>query len=89
MGALSGSLPGLLAGIGGRLEELGQMRKLPEGMDKQLLDKTKAAFASAQSTWGEATATFGNGDVEGAVDKARAAEGMAHDLVVRLGMQNG
>jgi hypothetical protein len=86
---ISGSLPGLLAGIGGRLEELGQMRKLPEGMDKRLLDEAKAAFASAQSTWGEATATFGNGDVEGAVDKARAAEGMAQDLVVRLGMPTG
>jgi hypothetical protein len=86
---ISDSLPGLLAGIGGRLEELGQMRKLPEGMDKQLLDEAKAAFASAQSAWSEATATFGNGDVEGAVDRARAAEGMAQDLVARLGMQTG
>ncbi len=86
---ISGSLPDLLAGIGGRLEELGQMRKLPEGMDKQLLDEAKAAFASAQSAWDEASATFGNGDLETAVAKARAAEGMAQDLVARLGMQAG
>src|SRR5688500_6533886 len=86
---ISESLPGLLAGIGGRIEELGQMRKLPEGMDRQLLDEAKAAFSSAQSTWGEAAATFGNGDVEGAVDKARAAEGMAQDLVARIGMPTG
>ena len=65
------------------------MRKLPEGMDKQLLDETKAAFASAQSAWAEASAPFGNGDLESAVDKARAAEGMAQDLVARLGMQTG
>ena len=86
---LSSSLPRLLAGIGGRLEELGNMRRLPEGMDKQLLEETKAAFASAQSTWNEAGAASEAGDLEGAVAKARAAEGMAQDLVARLGMQTG
>ncbi len=86
---MSESLPGLLAGIGGRLGELGQMQRLPEGMDRQLLDETKAALASAQSAWAEAGALFGNGDLEGAVGRARAAEGMAQDLVARLGMQTG
>ncbi len=86
---ISGSLPGLLAGIGGRIEDLGQMRKLPEGMDRQLLDETKAAYASAQSAWAEAGAMFGNGDLENAVARARAAEGMAQDLVARLGMPAG
>jgi hypothetical protein len=86
---LSGSLPDLLSGIGGRIEDLGQMRKLPEGMDRQLLDETKAAYASAQSAWAEAGTMFGNGDLESAVARARAAEGMAQDLVVRLGMPTG
>jgi hypothetical protein len=86
---LSSSLPGLLTGIGGRLDELGKMRKLPEGMDKQLLDETKAAFASAQSAWDEAGAAFTNGNLEAAVGKARDVEGMAQDLVTRLGMQAG
>jgi hypothetical protein len=86
---ISESLPNLLAAIAGRLEELGQMRKLPEGMDKQLLEETKAAHASAQSAWAEAGAAFGNGDLEGAVARARAAEGMAQDLAARLGMQAG
>ena len=86
---LSESLPRLLAGIGGRLEELGKMGRLPQGMDKQLLDETKAAFASAQSTWDEAGAAFSSGDLETAVAKARAVEGMAQDLVARLGMQTG
>jgi hypothetical protein len=86
---ISESLPNLLAAIAGRLEELGQMRKLPEGMDQQLLEETKAAHASAQSAWSEAGAAFGNGDLEAAVDRARAAEGMAQDLAARLGMQAG
>ena len=86
---LSSSLPDLLARIGGRLDELGKMRKLPEGMDKQLLDETKAAFASAQSAWDEAGAAFSNGNLEAAVGKARDVEGMAQDLVTRLGMQAG
>jgi hypothetical protein len=77
----------VLAGIGGRLEELGQMRRLPEGMDKQLLAEAGAAHASAQSAWAEAGAAFGNGDLDAAVTRGRAAEGMAQDLGARLGMQ--
>ena len=86
---LSESLPDLFTGIGARLDELGKLRALPEGMDKQLLEETKAAFASAQSTWAEAGTAFAAGDLDGAVEKARAAEGMAQDLVGRLGMQTG
>lgn len=86
---LSNSLPDLLAGIGRRLDELGKMRKLPQGMDKQLLDETNAAFASASSAWDEAGAAFTNGNLEAAVGKARDVEGMAQDLVTRLGMQAG
>jgi hypothetical protein len=84
---LSGTLPDLLTGIGGRLEEFGGMKRLPQGMDRQLLEEANAAFASAKSTWDEATALHAGGDLEAAVAKAHAAEGMAQDLVARLGMQ--
>ncbi len=83
---ISGSLPELLAGIGGRLEELGKLRKLPDGMDKQLLDEANAALASAHKAWEEGGAAHARGDLETAVDSARGAEGMAQDLVGRLGM---
>jgi hypothetical protein len=86
---LSGSLPDLFTRIGARLDELGKLRSLPEGMDKQLLEETKAAFANAQSTWAEAGTAFAAGDLDGAVGRARASEGMAQDLVGRLGMQTG
>lgn len=86
---LSGSLPGLMTGIGSRLEELGRMRRLPRGIDKQLLAEAKAAHGSAQSAWTEAGTAFTAGDLEGAVRKARDAEAMAQDLFARLGMQTG
>jgi len=86
---VSGSLPALLSGIGARLSELGKLRKLPEGMDEQLLEEANAALASAESTWGEAEAARDAGDLEAATGKARAAEGMAQDLAARLGMQAG
>jgi hypothetical protein len=86
---LSGSLPGLMTGIGTRLAELGKMRRLPQGMDKQLLDEANAAYGSAQSAWDEAGTAFNAGDLEGAVGKARDVEAMAQDLVTRLGMQAG
>ena len=59
-------------------------------MDKQLLEEAKAAFASAQGAWDEA-----GGGIRGRAistprsTKARDAEGMAQDLVGRLGMQAG
>lgn len=86
---LSGSMPGLMTGIGARLEELGKMRRLPQGMDRQLLDEAGAAWSSAQSAWDEAGQAFNAGNLEGAVGKARDVEAMAQDLVARLGMQAG
>lgn len=86
---LSGSLPGLMTGIGGKLGELGKMRRLPQGMDRQLLDEANAALGSAKSAWEEAGTAFNAGDLEGAVGKARDVEAMAQDLVTRLGMQAG
>jgi hypothetical protein len=86
---LSATVPDQLARIGGRLDELGAMRRLPEGIDKQLLEEAKAAHASAQTAWGEAGTAHAAGDLETAVGKAKDAEGMAQDLVTRLGMQPG
>jgi len=86
---LSGSLPGLVAGIETRLGELGKMRKLPKGMDKQLLNEANAAFGSARGAWDEASAAFTAGDLDTAVTKARNVESMAQDLMARLGMQAG
>lgn len=84
---ISASLPDRFTGIGSRLDELGKMKKLPDGMDRQLIDEANAALGSAQSAWQEAGAAFARGDLEGAVGKAGDAEGMAQDLAARLGMQ--
>ena len=65
------------------------MRKLPKGMDKQLLDEANAAFGSAKGAWDEASAAFTAGDLDTAVTKARDVECMAQDLMARLGMQAG
>lgn len=86
---LSGSLPVLMNNIGTRLGELGKMRRLPAGMDKQLLEEANAAYGSAQSAWEEAGTAFTAGNLEDAVANARAAESMSQDLVTRLGMQAG
>jgi hypothetical protein len=86
---LSDRLPGIVAGIETRLGELGKMRKLPEGMDKQLLNEANAAFGSAMGAWDEASAAFAAGDLDSAVTKARDVESMAQDLMARLGMQAG
>ena len=38
------------------------------------------------TAWGEAGTAHAAGDLEAAIAKARTAEGMAQDLVARLGM---
>ncbi|MSQ92330.1 MAG: hypothetical protein EXR87_05280 [Gammaproteobacteria bacterium] len=86
---LSGRLPGIVAGIETRLGELGKMRKLPKGLDKQLLNEANAALGSARGAWDEASAAFTAGDLDSAVTKARDVESMAQDLMARLGMQAG
>jgi len=86
---LSGSLPGLVAGIEARLGDLGKMRKLPQGMDKRLLEEADAALGNAKGAWDEASAAFMDGDIAAAVTKARDVESMTQDLMVRLGMQAG
>jgi hypothetical protein len=86
---LAGSLPGLVSGVETRLGELGKMRKLPKGMDKQLLEEANAAFGNTKSAWDEASAAFTAGDLETAVKKARDVETMIQDLMTRLGMQAG
>ena len=86
---LSGSLPDLLTNIRDRLDELGKTRRLPEGIDPQLLEEARAAHASAETAWNEAKSAHAAGDLETAVGKAKDAEGMAQDLVTRLGMQTG
>jgi hypothetical protein len=86
---LSGSLPGLVAGIETRLGELGKMRQLPKGIDKQLLEEANAAIGSAKGAWDEASAAFMAGDFDAAVTKARDVEAMTQDLMVRLGIQAG
>lgn len=86
---LSGSLPDLVAGIESRLGELGKMRKLPKGIDKQLLEEANAAFGSVKAAWDEASTSSAAGDLEAAVGKARDVEAMAQDLATRLGMQAG
>lgn len=86
---LSASLPGIITGIEARLGELGKMRRLPKGMDKQLLEEANAAFGNTRGAWDEASAAFMAGNFEAAVAKARDAETMAQDLMARLGMQAG
>ncbi len=86
---LSGSLPGQMASVESRLAELGKMRKLPQGMDKQLIGEANAAFSSAQGAWDRANAAFIAGDLEAAVTNARDVEAMTQHLVARLGMQAG
>jgi len=72
--AYAESLPGQLAALEARVKELSEAKKLPEGVDAKDLRAASDALPYATKAWADATAAFEQGNLEGAVSRARAVE---------------
>lgn len=68
------SLPGQIAALEARVAELTAAKKLPEGVEDRDLRSASDALPYATKAWTEAVAAFEQGDLEGAVARARAVE---------------
>lgn len=68
------SLPGQLAALEARVKELSAAKKLPEGVEAKDLRAASDALPYATKAWADAQAAFEQGDLEGAVSRARAVE---------------
>lgn len=86
---MAATLPGMLGAIELRLTELGQMRRLPEGMDQALLEEARAALDSTHAAWDGAVGTHAAGDLGGAVGQGQEVQALIHELMARLGIQPG
>lgn len=83
---LRDELPGRLAGLEGRLEELGKARRLPDGLSREALARINAGAGVARAAWEQAAAAFEAGNLEGAVARALESDNLAGELMAELGM---
>jgi len=72
--AYAESLPGQVAALEARVQELSAAKKLPEGVEEKGLRVARDALPYATKAWADAQAAFEQGDLEGAVARARAVE---------------
>lgn len=83
---LSGSLPGKIQAIAGKLSGLAEAKTLPRGMTRETLASAQTDLASATQAFSEATATFQGGDIPRALKTARDVKAKVDALAGMLGL---
>ncbi|HEY7369805.1 MAG TPA: hypothetical protein VIB08_00285 [Thermoanaerobaculia bacterium] len=83
---VSASLPVMVGQIESRVAALTAMKRLPKGIDKAALESASAGLARAKTSWTEATSAFQGGDLNVAIEKARAVKAEAEALMGTLGI---
>jgi hypothetical protein len=83
---LSGSLPGLVEAITGKLAGLAAAKALPKGMTKDMLATAQTDLGSVTQAWTEATAAFQGGDIPKALKTAQDVKTKADALAGMLGL---
>lgn len=84
--SLSAGVPGMVKSIEDKLAELGKMKKLPSGLDKEAVDAASTSLTEAKASWDVASQAFTAGNLEEAVSKARSVESAARELMTKLGL---
>ena len=83
---LSGSLPGQVQAITGRLTGLADAKALPKGMTRDMLASAQTDLGSVTQAWTEATAAFQGGDIPRALKTAQDVKTKADALAGMLGL---
>ncbi len=83
---LTDTVPGMVSSVEAKLAELSATKKLPEGMDKALLDDAALTLTRAKEAWATANEKFAAGDFEQAVANALGTRTLTQKLMVVLGM---
>jgi predicted small lipoprotein YifL len=83
---LSGSLPGMVDQIKGKVEALEAMKKLPKDMDKAKVEAAKSNLADITKAWGEATEAFKSGNLMDAATKGNAVKAKVTETMAALGL---
>lgn len=84
--ALSADVPNMVAAIQSRVDTLGESKKLPKGLTAESFQAAKDGLEFMQTTWAEATRSFGAGDPVDAVAKANTVKEKGTEVLKLLGM---
>lgn len=87
-GGLSVELPATLNALQARIDELAQLRQLPAGIDRQLIERARTQLESIKAAWAQALEAFAQGRLPEAADQARESRERAEQLKAELGMQS-
>jgi hypothetical protein len=85
---MSVELPAKLNALQARIDELAQLRQLPAGIDRRLIERARAQLESIKAAWAEALAAFAQGRLPEAADRARESRERAEQLQAELGLQS-
>jgi hypothetical protein len=80
------SVPQTVAAVEAKLTTLAKAHKLPAGVTKDGVTAAKAGLADAKSSWVEATTAFGSGNLQSAIEKAKAVKAKLDDVSAKLGI---
>jgi hypothetical protein len=80
------SVPQAIAAVEARLTTLAKAHKLPAGVTKDAVTASKAGLADAKTSWAEATSAFGSGNLQSAIEKAKAVKAKLDDVSAKLGI---
>ena len=81
---LAEELPKMSTALKARLDSLGKMKQLPEGIDQANLDYSRQGYDDLSKNWTAAQEDFAAGRFTEAASKANAARRRANDLMARL-----
>ncbi|MCC6171859.1 MAG: hypothetical protein IT481_07500 [Gammaproteobacteria bacterium] len=81
---LAEELPQMSTALKARLDSLGKMKQLPEGIDQANLDYSRQGYDELSKSWTAAQEDFAAGHFTEAASKANAARRRANDLMARL-----
>jgi|HubBroStandDraft_2_1064218.scaffolds.fasta_scaffold98520_2 hypothetical protein len=81
------SFPKTLEAVHWRIEAYSHGAKLPAGLDQQILDDAKTQYASLKQGWSDAAATFQQGDLVAACQKASILKDALPKLMESLAMK--
>jgi hypothetical protein len=84
--ALAAELPQSISAVEAKLATLAKTKKLPAGVTKDGVESAKAGLAEAKTAWDEATASFGAGNVQAALDKGKAVKAKLEEAAAKLGL---
>jgi hypothetical protein len=87
--ALSASVPQQVAAIEAQLTTIAKTKKLPKGVTKDGVAAAKAGLGELKSGWSEATTSFGAGNLQAALDKAKGVKAKADEMAAALGVTTG